>query len=245
MTALAWPSLLGALTSIERLGTTGSGLLSFRAGTGGGIFVENGRVCWAYADGLQGRLRELLRSRAAGNERPREVADGPIEFERALRLHSAESLLKLCVGNARTLWAPRLSGGYEPRFTLRPFDVLIDVVDLALPGLRARAIAEIAPLAGPGRRALSFHVDAKSSAVIPVAALSEDASVECLESFGRWAAALSAVSRELVASPSFALAANDAGQTVALWWQDELLHAVVCYDRATLAAVAAHRLAAR
>ena len=59
---------------------------------------------------------------------------------------------------------------------------------------------------------------------------------------GRWALALPRALRELGATPSFTLAATAAGDTVAVWWRGQLLYAVACADRLSVAAIIGHHL---
>lgn len=262
MIAVDWPALLDALSRVEQLGPEDSGLLSFGAAEGG-IFVERGRICWAAAQGLQRRLRDLLHPLLPVSEVELErtyedcraegrlfgqhlVARGLVEphaFERALRRHSAESLVKLCRSPRTPTWFPRQGRGYSPRFTFRPVDVLFDLVDLTLPGLRIAATAELTPLLGPDRRAVSFLVGDTHEPPIPLTAFAEHSSVASLRSFGHWAAGLQAATRELAVTPSLTLATAAAGQAVCLWWRGRVLHAMICDDRSSLASVTAHHLA--
>lgn len=139
MTGVEWPALVGALRHVERLGHTDSGLLSFGDAPVGGIFVEQGRVCWVAARGLQRRLRDLLRAhspmspeqleqmyqrcRAEGRVLGEALVDegfiAPSELQRALRRHSAECLLDLCRSPRATTWSSHGGRGYAPRFTFR------------------------------------------------------------------------------------------------------------------------------
>ena len=57
-----WIALGDALLQIERLNKDDSGLLEFGLEQRGGIFVEQGRVCWVAASGLGRRLRDRQRA---------------------------------------------------------------------------------------------------------------------------------------------------------------------------------------
>jgi hypothetical protein len=262
VTAPDWTVLLDALRSVERLGSSASGLLSFGDVPAGGIFVEKGRICWAAAHGLERRLRDLLRQDLNDRELERAyrectlegkpfgqalVTRGLIEsreLEHALRRHSAESLVKLCAVQSPMLWSARKGRGYAPRFTFPALDVLFDVVSLVFPEARARALEELAPVLGPGREGASFLFDASLERAVPVAAVfAEGASVESLCILGRLALSVPMATQELAASPSFALVARARGDTVSVWWHESILHAVVCGDRSAVAAVTAHHLA--
>src|SRR5262249_15513945 len=145
--------LIDALAWVERLNPLDSGLLSFSEAHGGGIFAENRRICWVAAQGLQHRLRDLLRDRSILSELEIErfyqrchsegrpfgqtlVKEGliePPELERVLRRHSAESLIKLCRVPQTLEWSSRGGRGYAPQFTFPALDVLFDAVEVLLP----------------------------------------------------------------------------------------------------------------
>ena len=230
-THVDWPSLLEALLWVESLPASGCGLLSFGEAPSGGIFVEHNRICWAGAIGLEPRLRELLRERTTETD----------DFERALRRHSAESLARLCALPTATSWSAR-KGGYAPRCTFRPVDLLFDVVDLALPGARELASRALSPVLGRGRKGASFHMDSRDGSVVPLAAFGDDAAVESLRSLGSWAALFPAATRELGCLPSFSIARSAEGDVAFCWWHGALLHVVLCADAESAARLAAHHL---
>jgi hypothetical protein len=261
---VAWDALLDALVRIEGLSAADSGLLSFGATAGnGGIFVDGGRICWAAAPGLQGRLRDLLqhradlrdvdldgvyeRCRAEGRQLGQTlVAEGLIaapDLEAVLRRHSAESLVALCRSVEPTVWSSRSGPGYAPQFTFRPVDVLFDVVALIRPDAHAAGLAGLAGFAAPGRRGAAFLRSPGDAAALPLARVG-DASVQALRTLGRWALSLPVATDELGASARFTLAATASGETIAVWWRGALLYAVVCEDRRALADVTAQHLAA-
>lgn len=262
MSQVDWQALLEALVCVEELAAGQAGMLLFGAREGC-IFVEDRRICWAAAQGLESRLRDLLRprlglddaeldhiydeSRRAGQPFGQHgVARGliePRELEHALRRHSAESLVKLCDSPKPLRWTPRVGHGYAPRFTFPSLVTLFDVTELVLPGLRAAALDELAPVLGAGRRATSFYYDAALDLAVPLAAERYPTSLAATCELGRWAACLPRATRELAAAPSFTLATNSDGSTSCVWWHDSLLHVCVCDDLASLAIVTAHHLA--
>lgn len=259
---VGWSTLIDALVRVEGIAPADSGLLSFGLGPGG-IFVERGRICWAAAPGMQRRLHDLLqgyatdrkidvdfnhiyqRCRASGTLLGQTLVDEgwitPDELEVALRRHSAESLIELCQnGVARnadgesTTWTSRGAKGYEPRFTFRPVDMLLDVASLAVPEVHATARAELDRFRGQGRTGAGFYVDADH--VVPVAAFGE-LTVHDLWSLGRWAHALPLATRELGTTPSLTVASTTAGDTVAVWWRTNMLYVVGGDDRRALSEI--------
>lgn len=264
MSGVQWPSLVLALSRVERLGETDSGLLSFGEAPVGGIFVERGRVCWVAARGLQRRLRDLLREgssmsseqmesmyercRAEGRLLGETLVDegklAPSRLQRALRQHSAECLLDLCRSSRTTSWSSHGGRGYAPRFTFRAVDLLFDSVALVYPGLQAQALSELSQVSAPGRRAVAFVRDDASDSLLPLAETG-GYGVEHMLGLSRGLASLPHAALELGTTPSFTLSTTEDGETIVLWWGGALLYAVSCPDRMSLAALTAQHLAAQ
>lgn len=261
MTNVQWPALFGALARIERLRNVDSGLLSFGDDPVGGIFVEQGRVCWVAARGLERRLRDLLsahsrmstdelarmyeRCRAEGRLLGETLVDegliDPSALQRALRRHSAECLVELCSSRRATSWWSHGGRGYAPRFTFRAVDLLFDSVAFVFPELHARALSVLARVEGPDREVAAFVRDEDSGALLPLAEAG-GYDVQQLRVLARDVGALPLACHELGATPSFVVSTTREGQSVVLWWDKELLVSVSCADRACLAAVTAQRL---
>lgn len=261
MTTVRWSSLLGALARVERLGESDSGLLSFGDDPIGGIFVEQGRVCWVAARGLERRLRALLsahsrmsteelermyeRCRAEGRLLGETLVDegllAPSDLQQALRRHSAECLVELCSSPRTTSWWSHSGRGYAPRFTFRAVDLLFDSVALVFPELHASALSELARVEGPDRKVAAFVRDEESGTLLPLAE-GGGYDVGELQVLGRDVGALPRACHELGATPSFVVSTTGDGRSVVVWWDRELLFAVSCADRACLAALTALRL---
>lgn len=257
-----WPSLVGALSHVERLRQTDSGLLSFGEGPAGGIFVEQGRVCWVAARGLQRRLRDLLRSHSSMStgelermyERCRAegrllgetlVSEGliqPAQLQLALRRHSAECLVDLCSSSRSTSWSSHGGRGYAPRFTFRAVDLLFDSVALVYPELQADAQHELARYAGAGRRAVAYARAEPQVELLPLAETGGN-SVEHMLGLSRSLSSIPEACLELGAAPSFALSTTAVGETVLVWWRGAALFAVACADRASLVTLTSELLA--
>jgi hypothetical protein len=247
-----WTTLVGAMSRVEHLTSSDSGLLSFGRAPKGGIFVEQGRVCWVAASGRQRRLKDLLRGYARDaneldrvSERCRAeglllgqtlVAEGllqPWEFEGALRRHSAECLVDLCRNPSDTTWYSHVGRGYAPRFTFCARDLLFDSVALLYPNLRLEAQEELSRFDEPGRRSVAFLMDDSLRSFLPLAETG-GTDVDAMLALGVLAG-LPRAGRELAVSPTFALSTNSAGATVLTWWRQHLLFVVWCPDRPSLA----------
>lgn len=251
-----WSNLINVLVQVEDVAGPESGRLAFGAqANAGAIFVERGRICWVVARGMSRRLHEILQSyshdqsvdfgaiyqrcSASKTHLGQTLVDegyiSPHELEVSLRRHSAESLLALCQTELGELvWTSRGERGYEPRFTFRPVDVLVDVVALRTPEIHARARTVLQHFDAPGRAGGAYRLDGHDA--MPVAVVG-DLSVYELWSIGQWAANLPGATRELGSASQLAIATTDADDTIAVWWRGDLLYAVVCDDRRALGEV--------
>lgn len=262
MIPIAWSTMIEALVRVEGGAPDEAGILSFGSDLGhGGIFVENQRVCWAAAPGMQSRLTDLLRmmtrdhvdfdelyrrcrheGRLLGQTLVEEGHIAPEQLERALRQHSAESLVAMCRDDHQlTRWISRGGRGYAAQFTFKPVDVLLDAVALFAPDLRAIAMAELDDLGGGKHRGGAYDFDLADSVAIPLAACG-DINLHDLKTLGTWALALPHTAHELASSPSFVIASTATGETVVSWWRSNVLFALVCDDRADVARLTARHL---
>lgn len=261
-TGIDWSALADALQQIERLSPDDSGLLEFGMEQQGAIFVEKGRICWVAASGLGRRLRHLILAHSSIDkaeldrvcERCRTqggvvgqtlVAEGllePAELEAALRQHSTESLIELCRAPLPTRFRAHAGRGYTPRFTFRPVELLLDTIGASFPELRAEARRELDSLEVPGLEAAAFVFDAARDCLLPVVEHGQQ-TIAGLRALGRWASSMPHASLELAAAPSLTLAATEKGDSVLVWWRAGILFAVLCEDRARLAAVASRHMA--
>ena len=107
---------------------------------------------------------------------------------------------------------------------------------------RAEAHRELDALAAPGIQAAAFVLDSERECLLPVLELG-DHTVESLRALGRWASSMPHASLELAAAPSLTLAATEKGDSVLVWWRAGILYAVLCEDRASLAAVTSRHMA--
>lgn len=261
MRRVDWRSLLEALSRVERFGPEASGMLRFGSSPQGGVFIERGRVCWVAAEGLQRRLCDLLRtcSSLSGAELERIyercrasgkllgqtlVAEGflqPHELQSALRRHSAECLVDLCREPASTSWSWHAGRGYSPRFTFHAVDLLFDSVALFYPELQARAQGELEGFVGPGQRGAAFVLAADLEYPLPLAT-TNGGSVEAMAALARAIEAIPRASHELGTTPAFAVSTTRAGESLISWWRSEVLFAVACRDRESLARATAQHL---
>lgn len=265
MTAVAWPSVLDALTEVERLPADEAGLLSFGAGgpVDGGLYVERNQVCWAAAPNLKRRLLAMLRTcarlepdqldgildrcRVEGRQLGALlVAEGhldPDTLALVLRRHSAESIVELCRPDRPTRWASRGEASYRPLVLLRPLEVLLDIGALYAGELQAAARDQLHAVAGPSRPGAAFALDDRHDGVVPIAERGAESSVSGLRDLGRWAAAQWRAGRELGTTPGFVLSSDDEGAAAVVWRRDQLLYVIRCDERFDAAVVTGRLLA--
>lgn len=222
-----WATLTAALRELEELGPDASGTLSFGTPAVGAIFVDLGEICWIAAAGLQDRLRALL-------------ADLPPE--EALRRHSCESLIALCLEELPRTWTPR-AGGYGPATRFTPFALWLDVAAALAPEDPAPAGETLAELDVELQVAV-FAPDPERDALWPVAACGDALTIASVCRLARTARPLADAAAALGAAPSFTLATTESGATVAAWWEAGHLFLVPCDDRSHAAIVAARQLRA-
>lgn len=242
MTEHAWADLFELLAQVEDRHAQ-TGMFAF---DNGGVFVENGRVCWAAARGMAHRLSDLLSAKArpgsdldALYRRCREdqtpfgetvVASGIVsaqDFESTLRQHTAESLVEIMRAGDAGTWTAR-AGQYAPRFTFAPRDTFFDVVDTMLGRHRDAAREELGALATPSRRGAAFV--SIGSQAIPVMTCG-NVPLRPLGVLGAWAMSLRDAAYQLAVEPRFAIGTADTGDTTVVWWQGPLTFALRAADR--------------
>lgn len=246
MTEWSWAMLLEILTQVEDELPSNAGVISY---AGGGVFVEDGRVCWAAAKGMANRLTDLLAQKArpgvdlAAVYRQCRDAHRPLgealvesgavsvdDLAMSLRRHTAESLIEIVNVASTGTWTAR-DGGYAPQFTFTPLETYFDVVEIVLGGLHRMGATELSVLARPERRGAAFAP--LGDVIVPIAC-SGEVVLRDLWILGAWASSLRDAAHELAVDPGFALGTTDAGQTTVVWWRDDLTFALIGEDRAAV-----------
>lgn len=257
MTEWSWAMLLEILTQVEDDLPSHAGMISY---AGGGVFVEDGRVCWAAANGMAKRLTDLLSQKARPGAdltalyRECRAAKRPLgetlvetgvvsvdDLASSLRRHTAESLIEIVNTSSTGTWTAH-AGGYAPQFTFTPLETYFDVVDIVLGPTHETAAAGLSVLARPTRRGAAFI--SFGDVVVPVAS-SGDVALRDLWALGAWSASLRAAAHELAVEPSFALGTTDTGDTTVVWWRGNVTFALTGEDRAAVAEMTSYHLRRR
>lgn len=247
-----WRRVVDVLRAVEDLGPEASGTLVLGASPMDAIYLDAGRICWIAARSLKQRLSDLLQAHAAipdadiarilercraGQQLLGEtlVAEGWIDqlaLDRALRQHSAESLLALCREPLAPRWLPRI-GGYHPRNSFTPLEALVDVGALLAPTALDRATAELALATGDAIDAAAFAIADGGAALIPVVAAGRF-TVAALAALTAQLGQVALAARELGTTPRAAVQTDVHGATTVVWWRDRLLVSASSADRLAL-----------
>lgn len=157
--------------------------------TRGTVYVEDARICWAAAEGLSGRLTELLVAKATVDSDEMEtlyrrcksertplgeylVSSGIVsggDLRAALARHTVESIRALACSGGVAAWCPRPRGGYSARFTFGTSEVLTRAGAASDEARSTRAAEELEECFSEGEWACALVRDASRAAPSPIA----------------------------------------------------------------------------
>lgn len=243
------------LEQVEQLpcGATGALVLGPRGSPFGTVLVENGRVCWAMAQGMGRRMTDLLRYQsltpldtaqveeiyakcrvsktALGEALVESGLVSPDGLRRALRQHTAEALALLSQCRRTVAWIEHRRSKYDARFTFVAGELFV--------GLGA---LRMAPIAGSAHAVLRHGVDETGAGVafgrspgtampMPIAAVGmREVGVRTLQELGRWA--MSSLDLTRVVDPKVTLvgAVTSSNHSLLIWQQDDVVYVALCED---------------
>jgi hypothetical protein len=262
---------LRLLRGVERLPEGAHGALVFgtkdeRLGT---MLVEDRRVCWAAASGMETRLTDILQRQTRPPIDPvliervfaRCRADGaplgaalvaqgvvtPAGLKRALREHTAEAVVRLsALLNKRErfapVWQPNRARKYDAQFTFAPAEILVCVRTLG-GGDVGSAYRCLLPVGEACVAAAVFSPGTLDRDLLPLAQVNgETIGVEGLVQLGGWARSAVASASAFASGESLLAATNAFHQTVVLWAAENLVCTALCEDRSALSLVMARRI---
>lgn len=196
-------------TFVDELEPGAAGQLVFASPRARGtVYVENARICWAAAEGLSGRLTELLVARATVGSDEMEslyrrcksertplgehlVGSGIVsasDLRSALAHHTVESLRALSSTGGMAAWCPRPHGGYSPRFTFGTAEILTRSAAAAHEAVSCRAAEELEACFSEGEWACALVRDPARAAPSPIALHGDPpASARELARVAKWA----------------------------------------------------------
>lgn len=244
---LAVRSTLDICAFVDRLelGAVGELVVRTEDAVCGAVFIERGRICWAYARGLAARLTQLLMAPSGVDAATMEglyrrckaervplgellVDYGivtPEQLHAALLEHTAESLAALPSRCAEGVLCLRASGGYSPRFTFSTSELLARTLAVADERAATNASAVLESCFALDREDEwgAAFVRAGNAVPLPVAVRgSPPSTATALLRVGRWAASAIDVATAFQGAPPFVTTLEGSGVLVA-WMEGETI----------------------
>jgi hypothetical protein len=260
---------LRLLRGVERLPEGANGALVFgtkdeRFGT---LLVEDKRVCWAAASGMETRLTDILqrqtkppidpdfiewvleRCRVEGTPGAALVAQGghPAGLQRALRQHTAEAIVRLSrllsqQDRFAPTWHPNRTRKNAAQFTFTPAEILVCLRVLGSDDVTSRASRSLEPVMEDSVVAAAFFLGASERDFLPVVQVrGETVGVDGLVQLGSWARCAVELTNAFISGEKLFAATNAGHQTAVSWTAENLLCAALCEDRSSLSVLVAHR----
>ncbi|HEX7604009.1 MAG TPA: DUF4388 domain-containing protein [Polyangiaceae bacterium] len=243
------------LDQVEQLpsGATGALLVGPRAQPCGSVLVENGRVCWAMANGMKRRMTDLLRYQALTPLDPAQIEDvykhcrargialgealvesgivSPDGLRRALRQHTAEAMERLSLSTQELSWVEHRKRAYDARFTFVPGEILVGLVGLRMSVRAAHAQATLRLAVDVPNAGAAFARVQGAAFPLPVAATGmETLPVRELVGIGRWAMDTLDLAGAFEPERRLVGAVADTGRALLTWLDEGLVYVAVCED---------------
>lgn len=248
------------LDCVEQLppGSTGALLVGPRAEPCGSVLVENGRVCWAMANGMGRRMTDLLRYQALTPLDPAAIEDvykkcrargvalgealvesgivSPDGLRRALRQHTAEAMERLSHSPGQLAWVEHRRRGYDARFTFVPGEILLGLVGLRISAAAVHAQAMLRQAVDAPSAGAAFVRVQGAAFPLPVAALGmETRPVRELVAVGRWAMDTLDLAGAFEPERQLVGAVADTGRSLLTWLDEGLVYVASCEDASEFA----------
>jgi len=252
--------VLQVLAAVDDLPTAATGALRVAAGgvAMGSVLVEEGRVCWAAAEGWSRRLTDILRHQTEPPlERARVeevyarcrrdrlplgeqlVASGvvtPDGLRRALRQHTAEALVWMTrTGAAETDWLPSEHRRYDARFSFGTGELLGTIGVILSPDAAGDARRQLDDVVSGGARGLAF---VRGGAALPVPVLvtePEGLTATSVLDVGRWAVSCLDLAAAVQPDRRLVACVCPSGAGVLAWQEGDVVCVAMCDDPSTLA----------
>lgn len=256
------------LRGVERLpeGATGAFIFGDKKEPTGSVLVENGRICWAAAAGMQRRLTDILVAQSRPPlskdvieevyERCRRdgiplgaglVARGvvtPRGLRRALIEHTGEAIALLSEaltqeGKVSPAWVANRARGYDAQFTFTSAEILVAVGSRTSKGQAGKAKDVLEHALQDGGAGVAFLTEQRHE--LPVCEVrGEEVGVEGLVDLSRWARA--ALERCSEFSSCNVVTVTSASRAGCLTWSSEgVVYAALCEDRSNLSYLMSQR----
>ncbi|WP_394841963.1 hypothetical protein LZC95_33420 [Pendulispora brunnea] len=251
------------LEEIEQLpaGATGALLVASSTGPAGSVFVENGRVCWAVANGMRHRLTDLLRHQTDPPLAPALVEDvyraciqgggllgeelvnrGIVSgdgLRRALRQHTSEAMMLL----SRTrdeqrpgAWVTHRRRRYNAKYTFLPSEILVGIARQRVGSSALDAHAHLEGILNESGGGAAFMRAAGLALPLPIATYNEPVlGVRLVVELGRWAMSSLDLAGVFSSQRQLVTASAPNGASFMAWEHGGLVFVALCPERTTFA----------
>jgi hypothetical protein len=257
--------LLLLLDRVESMTEGSTGALMVGSDSDGVILVEAGRVCWAVAARMQGRMSDLLRSQAdppldgaaldrvfarcRAEGRPLGetlVADGLVTEEglRAVLLqHTTEALVQISASDLSLVrWVEHRQRRYDARFTFSPVELLVHAAAVSAPVVAGRAAARLAWIVesgGSGAAFARFDGVTRRRAVAQVGC--DRLGIRGVSELGEWMRNALGLCRAFDQGVDAVIAVTPEPRWLVAWRYDDIEYVAICDDPSAVACVVARR----
>jgi hypothetical protein len=259
-------SVIPLLEEIEALPEAATGALVFGPPSQGTVLVENGRICWAGAQGMERRLAELLRTYADEPPESKRIEDvykrckresipvvkalvdsGLVSLDglrEVIRQHTSEALIALTrePPTEPPSWVPHKAHSYDAKFTFEPVELLVSIGGVCHPDLAVRAKLDIEGLLRSGVYAVAFA--RPPQAMVPAPLYRSPGAYFTLRqmmSLGRWAFSALDVCNAYSARAKIATTLVDPGEYLVAWASRGVVTVAQCEDSMSFAFIVGKR----
>jgi hypothetical protein len=259
-------TVIPLLEEIEALPEKATGALVFGPPTQGTVLVENGRICWAAAAGMERRLAELLRAYADEPPESKRVEDvykrckrdsipvvkalvdsGLVSLDglrEVIRQHTSEALIALTREDVQEQpsFLAHKAQGYDAKFTFDPAELLVSVGTVCNPELAVRARGDFEGLLRSGVYAMSFARPPQSNVPAPLyRSPGSYFTLKQMMALGRWAFSALDVCNAYSARARIASTLVDPGEYLVAWQSRGIVSVAQCEDSMSFAFIVGKR----
>ncbi len=259
-------ALIPLLEEIEALPDNATGGLMFQSPVQGNLLLENGRVCWAAAAGMERRLGELIRAYADEPPESRRIEDvykrckkDSVPIVKALLdsgvlsldglrdvvyQHTSEALVALAHQPPAEdpIWVPHKNQGYDAKFTFEAAELLVGVGSVCHPELANRARLDFEALLRSGVYAVAYARTPGDGTPIPLyRSPGSYFKLKDTMALGRWAFSALDVCNKYSARAKIAATLVDPGEYLVAWHSRGLVSVAQCEDSMSFAFIVGKR----
>jgi len=259
-------AVIPLLEEIEALPESATGALVFNGTTQGTVLVENGRICWAAATGMERRLTELLRAYADEPPESKRIEDvykrckrdsiplvkalidsGLVSFDgmkEVIRQHTSEALVALTREplTESPSWVAHRHQGYDAKFTFDPSELIVSVGSLSHPDLAGRARLDFEGLLRSGVYAVAYARPQDAATPVPLyRSPGAYFTLRQVMSLGRWAVSALDVCNTYSVRAKIAATLVEPGEYLVAWHSRGVVSVAQCEDSMSFAFIVGKR----